>query len=85
MKLIKVKKGDVQYSLKTKEQADAVYNHLHKEYQEFVNHLLRLSELVHLLQGTDVNSRQQLSKNMVAMANSMDKTWAGIVKEYRKL
>ena len=85
MKLIKVKKGDVQYSPKTKAQADAVYNHLLKEYQDFVDHLLRLSELVHLIQGADVNSRQQLSKNMVAMANSMDKTWAGITKEYRKL
>lgn len=88
MKLVKVKKtkkGDVQYEPKTKQQAQAVFNHLQQQYQKFDKHLREMAELVHLIRGADKTARQELAKRMVGMSDSMSPVWAGIVKEFGKL
>lgn len=85
MKILKVKKKDIQFQAKNRAQATAVFQHLQDEYERFSRHLRSMSELVHLLMGVDKDARQELVKKMVGMSDSMRKVWNGIVLEFNKL
>lgn len=85
MKLIRVKKKDIQFEKKSPEQAQKVFLHLSEEYKKLDKDLRSMSELIHLLTGANPSHRQELAKKLVAMADSMKAPWKGIENEFNSL